>query len=452
MRLAASIGGEYSAENEPLCVPIEQSIAGKAILTGKPFYDLNADKLSEDQLGTLGGIGIRTIICVPILGKNIILGTLTLADTRRRRGFIASVKTLQVIANHLAQELERLKAWDALGKAKDEWEHTFDAVPDLICILDKEFRIVRINRSMAKKLGMQPADCIGKTCYKIVHGAGTPPAFCPHAQLLHNGDEHTVEIYEERLGGYFIITTSPIYDEKGQLIGSVHMARDITERKKVEDQIKSSLHEKETLLREIHHRVKNNMQIISSLMKLSSESIQDRSILNIFDDSRNRIKSMALIHEKLYQSTDLTRIEFSEYIETLARELYRAHGVNPERITLRLSMESVLLSIDTAIPCGLIVNELITNSIKHAFPEEAEGEINISLSEKESGVVEFTINDNGIGIPSSIDLSTAKTLGLYIVNILVEDQLQGRITLDRTKGTTFRITFSKKDEKMKQMN
>lgn len=447
MVLAGSVG-LHGLEKTRLRVPVNQAISGKVVLTGKPIDDLNIVELSEYQSALFRELNIETFLCVPIVIKNKVFGTLSLADARKRTRVQSYVNTLQVIANHLSQELERLEALEALGRAKDEWEHTFDAVPDLICILDKEFRIVRINRSMAEKLGKSPAACIGKRCYELLHHNNMPSDSCPHAALLRDGCEHMVETYDESLGGYFVVTVSPIY-YKGQLIGGVHMARDITERKKVEDQIKLSLHEKEILLREIHHRVKNNMQIISSLMKLSSESIQDKSILNIFDDSRNRIKSMALIHEKLYRSTDLTRIEFAEYIESLAHELYRAHGVDPKRIRLRLSMESVPLSIDTAIPCGLIVNELITNSIKHAFPEEAEGEISISLSEKESGVVEFTISDNGIGIPASIDLSTAKTLGLYIINILVEDQLEGSITLDRTKGTTFRITFNKKDEKMK---
>jgi PAS domain S-box-containing protein len=441
--------GLNGLEKTRLRVPVEQAISGKVVRTGKPIYDLNIAELSEYRGLIFGDLKVETLICVPIMIKDKVFGTICLADIRKRKRMKSYVNTLQVIANHLSQELDRLEALEALSRAKDEWEHTFDAVPDLICILDKEFRIVRINRAMAEKLGMQPADCIGKRCYEIIHRTVTPPAFCPHAALLKDGSEHMTENYEEGLGGYFNISTSPIYDKQGQLIGSVHMARDITERKKVENQIISSLHEKEILLREIHHRVKNNLQIISSLMKLSSESIQDRSILNIFDDSRNRIKSMALIHEKLYQSTDLTKIEFSEYIESLAHELFRAHRVDSGRIILKLSMESILLSIDIAIPCGLIVNELITNSIKHAFPEETEGEINIALSEKESGVIEFTISDNGIGIPSSIDLSTAKTLGLYIVNILVEDQLEGSITLDRTKGTAFRITFSKKAEKKK---
>jgi PAS domain S-box-containing protein len=449
VNLVGSIGAEYSEESEPFSLPIKQSITGKAVLTGKPFYDLEADKLSEDQLGILGGMGIRTIICIPILSKNVTFGAITLADTRRRRGLEAFIKTLEVIANHLAQELERLRAWDALSKAKEEWEHTFDAVPDLVCILDKEFRIVRLNLSMAKKLGMQPADCIGKTCYEVVHGAGTPPAFCPHAQLLHDGEEHTVEIYEERLGGYFIITTSPIYDEKGQLIGGVHMARDITEKKLIENQVKASLAEKEVLLREIHHRVKNNMQIISSLLKLSTDSVKDDAILKIFTESQGRIKAMALIHEKLYQSADLTKIDFSEYIESLSHELYRAYGIDPDRITMRLSMESIAVGIETAIPCGLVVNELFANALKHAFPGEIAGEIEVLLSQMADGLIELTISDNGVGIPSSVDLETTQTLGLYIVNILVKDQLEGSVTLDRTKGTTFRITFRRKDKNTK---
>lgn len=448
MILAGSVGLQ-GLEATRSGVPVEQVISGRVVLTGKPIDDLNVAELSEDQGTMFRELNIETFLCVPIMSKNKVFGALSLADARKRTRLQSYVNTLQVIANHLAQELERLEVRDALGRAKDEWEHTFDAVPDLICILDKEFRIARINRSMAEKLGRSPEDCIGKRCYDLLHHKGIPADACPHAAMLRDGGEHMIETYDERLGGYYVITVSPIY-YKGQLVGGVHMARDITERRKVEDQIKASLHEKEILLREIHHRVKNNMQIISSLMKLSSETIQDGQILNIFDDSRNRIKSMALIHEKLYQSTDLTKIEFSEYLESLAHELYRAHGVDPLRIRLRLSMEPIPLSIDAAIPCGLIVNELITNCIKHAFPGEREGEIGISLSEIQKGVVEISISDNGVGIPSSVDLSTAKTLGLYIVKILAEDQLDGRITVDRSRGTTCRITFNTRDKKTKQ--
>ncbi len=444
MVLAGSAGLDH-LENTRLRVPVNQTISGKVVSTGKPIYNLNIDELSEYQSSFLNELNIKTFICVPIVIRNKVFGTLSVADIRKRQRVQSYIKTLQVIANHISQELERLEALEALSRAKSEWEHTFDAVPDLICLLDKEFRIVRINLSMAEKLGMHPAACIGKTCYEIIHRMGNPPDFCPHAALLKDGNEHTIEVYEEHLGGYFIVTASPIYDKQGQLIGSVHMARDITERKKAEDQIKLSLREKEILLREIHHRVKNNMQIISSLMKLRSNTIEDESILNIFAESQNRIKTIALIHEKLYQSTDLSKIDFSEYIESLTQELYRAHGIDPGRIALRLSMENVFLSIETAIPCGLIVNEIITNSIMHAFPEETEGEILISLSERENEVIELTISDNGTGIPPSIDLKTTKTLGLYIVNILVEDQLEGSITLDREKGTTYRIIFRKKD-------
>jgi len=217
--------------------------------------------------------------------------------------------------------------------------------------------------------------------------------------------------------------------------------REITERKRAEEQIKASLKEKEVLLKEIHHRVKNNLQAISSLLYLQSKNIVDERTLEMFQDGRNRVRSMALVHERLYQSGDLARVDFAEYTQSLANSLFRSYGVNSNIIKLKINVDGVFLGIDTAIPCGLIINELVSNSLKHAFPNGREGEIRIELCSDNDGQFTLMVSDNGVGFPENLDFRNTKSLGLQLVNTLVA-QLEGTVELDRSGETAFRITFT----------
>ena len=212
-------------------------------------------------------------------------------------------------------------------------------------------------------------------------------------------------------------------------------------RKLSEEQIKSSLKEKEILLREIHHRVKNNMQIISSLLGLQAESIKEKKYLDMINDSRNRIISMYIIHEKLYRSSDLEKIEFNEYIRDLANGLLQSHGVKPGTIELNINVKDTSIGIDFAIPCGLIINELITNSLKYAFPDGRKGKISVSLHPLDGSMFELVVSDNGAGIPPDVDFRKTESLGLRLVTILAENQLQGKVDLNRNGGTEFTIKF-----------
>ncbi|MFQ6041306.1 MAG: histidine kinase dimerization/phosphoacceptor domain -containing protein [Candidatus Poribacteria bacterium] len=215
-------------------------------------------------------------------------------------------------------------------------------------------------------------------------------------------------------------------------------------RKQTEEQIKTSLQEKEVLLKEIHHRVKNNMQVIVSLLNLQRRYIKDEKYGEMFRESQNRIRSMALIHEKLYQSENLTNIDFAEYIRSLASTLfqtYEAYG----KIALKMNIEDISLSIDSAIPCGLILNELVSNSLKYAFPEGKEGEIKIILRSADENEIELIVSDNGVGIPEDVDIKNTESLGLQLVATLTENQLDGEMQLNRTEGTEFRIKFKGKD-------
>ncbi len=251
------------------------------------------------------------------------------------------------------------------------------------------------------------------------------------------------------------------YYDKGDLVGQIALAnsnRDYTERDLalverladiyaiainrywVEEQIKESLTEKEVLLKEIHHRVKNNMQIISSLLRLQSRDVTEKKYIDMFTDSQNRITSMALIHEKLYQSKGLAKIDFDDYIRDLVNGLFQSYGANGN-IKLIIDVRDVSLGIDSAIPCGLVVNELVTNSLKHAFPDGRRGEVLISLHPIPGNMIELIVRDNGVSIPANIDIRKTESLGLHLVTILVENQLHGEINLNRSKGTEFLVKF-----------
>jgi PAS domain S-box-containing protein len=244
----------------------------------------------------------------------------------------------------------------------------------------------------------------------------------------------------------FGIYDKPISAKDKKFLGTYGVARDITERKQAEEQIKASLKEKELLLKEIHHRVRNNMQVISSLLKLQSHHIKDKEALAMFRESQARIRAMALIHEKLYRSEDFARIDFARYVRSLARQVFAAYSPTSSAIQLTVHIKDLFLDITTAIPCGLILNELVSNSLKHGFPEGGEGEIIISMHPFNNNELALVVSDTGIGFPEDIDFRATETLGMQLVATLV-GQLEGTIELNRGEGTTFTITFRHPESK-----
>ncbi len=219
---------------------------------------------------------------------------------------------------------------------------------------------------------------------------------------------------------------------------------EIQERQRIEQQLKASLKEKESLLKEIHHRVKNNLQIISSVLRLQSDFIKDENILSLFRDSQNRIRSMALIHEKLYKSKDLLRVPMEDYIHDLTAGLFPSYESRNGDLDLQIMAKDVYLNIDTAIPCGLIIHELVSNSLKHAFPNPCPkgNQVSVSLQPDNNDLQYIlTVSDNGIGFPTDIDFRETDTLGLELVCVFTE-QLEGSVNLSIHGGTTFTVTFT----------
>jgi two-component sensor histidine kinase len=207
------------------------------------------------------------------------------------------------------------------------------------------------------------------------------------------------------------------------------------------EQIRASLREKETLLKEIHHRVKNNLQVISSLLSLQSDRLADTMVRKLFLDARDRVRSMALVHEKLYNSQNLARVELGEYTRSLMNDLLQGHAALASKVRLRIEQDSVLVPVDVAIPCGLILNELATNALKHAFRERAEGEIAIETRRLADGRIRIVFSDDGDGLPPEIDWRSADTLGLRLIRMLTE-QLGGTSELDNGQGTRFELVLT----------
>jgi PAS domain S-box-containing protein len=238
----------------------------------------------------------------------------------------------------------------------------------------------------------------------------------------------------------------PIVNLSGEVYRVAGIADDVTESKQALEQIKLSLHEKEVLLKEIHHRVKNNMQVITSLLSLQSKTIRDEHALSVFQDSQNRVKSMALIHETLYQSKDLSRINFAEYLQKLVAHVSRSYRLRPEAVKVNINVDNVSLPIDMAVPCGLIINELASNSLKYAFPEDKRGEVNITFGQSDAQYI-LCVSDTGIGLPEGFDPERGKSLGMKLVRMLTE-QLCGELECRNGVGTTFAVKFPEQKEEV----
>ena len=351
---------------------------------------------------------------------------------------------------------EQVKAQQELAKLQALLLASIEQTPAGIIIADAPDATIRIANSNALTLRGKSEKSLTEIPYQAhaenwqfyhLNGKLYDSEKLPLSRAIRKGEvvnNETVIIKRDDGENRFMLTNAaPVKDDNGKIIAGVVVFSDITDLKDAEEKLKASLKDKEILIKEVHHRVKNNLQVISSLLHLQSGYIQDGKLLEMFQDSQYRIRSMALVHEKLYRSKNLTKVNFGEYIQSLAHNLFRAYQINTNRIKLKLNVSKIGLNIEYAIPCGLIINELITNSLKYAFPKSIDktGLIEISLGKINSQQIELVLKDNGVGLPDDIDFRKTQSLGLKLVSSLVENQLEGTIALDQAAGTTFRITF-----------
>ncbi|MCX5810280.1 MAG: PAS domain S-box protein [Proteobacteria bacterium] len=311
-----------------------------------------------------------------------------------------------------------------------------------------DYIFLEINSAFEEHTGLKQKDVLGRRITEIIPGV-EKSAFDfigVHGRVALTGKAARFEQYQEQLQRWYSVF---VYSPKEGYFVSIFS--DITERKRAEEKIKASLQEKELLLSEVHHRVKNNMQVISGLLDLQASSSKNPELTEMLNEGQRRIRAMAMIHEELYGSKDFTRIDLAGYVRTLSQELFQAYKINPGKIDLVIQTDgAVCVDISKAIPCGLILNELISNVFKHAFPGDTPGKLEIIIretknteidSQAQAPVIEIVVRDNGLGIPDDVDIHKPQTVGLHLVNGLVKHQLDGQIEVTRDAGTAFRITF-----------
>jgi PAS domain S-box-containing protein len=322
-------------------------------------------------------------------------------------------------------------------------EGLIQAIPDIAYIKDADRRNLIVNRAFESAFGLSQADVMGKRDEEIL-----PPglaAACKASDETALSGGGAIRFEEEAAGPdgrvlFYDTTKAPILSTDGRIIGLIGISRDITAQKENERALGSALDEKDVLLKEIHHRVKNNLQVISSLLSLQSRCLRHPEDAVLFQESQRRIRSMALVHERLYQSKSLSRIEFAAYAKRLVESLIASHHEGGRPVALEADLEEVFLDIQTAIPCGLIVNELIMNALKHAFPDGRPGTIRLGLRLEADGRVELKVGDDGVGLPPGWDIESAGSMGMQIVTMLT-GQIEGRLEISRAAGTQFRLSF-----------
>ena len=338
--------------------------------------------------------------------------------------------------------IAKLQADEALKESERRIRELTDALPVVVYETDETGGFTFVNTTAADLFGYTKEEAeAGMSIYDLIVPADTERAHAVFRRRMSGEDVGRVEYTGRRKDGstFPISIRAVLMRRDGAVVGLRGVILDITELKRAEDEIKASLKERETLLKEIHHRVKNNMQVVSSLLSLQAAQATEPETIETLNESQRQIRSMALIHEKLYRSGSLAEIDFGDYVESLVGELLRMYNVPLGVITITTDIENVQLGVDTAIPCALIINELVSNSLKYAFPDGRTGGVTVAL-QRANGAYTLTVADDGVGFPADLDFRATDSLGMQLVVTLV-NQLEGSITLDRTKGTTFIITF-----------
>jgi PAS domain S-box-containing protein len=332
---------------------------------------------------------------------------------------------------------ERLRVEEALRMS----EFCIEKAAMSIFRIGSDAKVLYANEQACRSLGYTREELCAMGVYDF-DPCFTPSGWAEHRRKVYAEGSRTIETCHRRKDGtVFPVEVTVNYLEYRGAQFSVSFAKDISERKQAEEKIRTSLQEKEVLLKEIHHRVKNNLQVVSNLLDLQSEHITDDRMRSFFQESQDRIRSMALIHEKLYQKRDYRCIDFGDYLDTLSRHLLYCYEKEPGLISLTVEADTVTVGIDEAIPFGLIVNELLSNSLKYAFPPGRKGSITIRCHSHDDGRISLTVADDGVGLPPGLDFRNTETLGLQLVTLLVR-QLRGILEMENDGGASFGITFS----------
>jgi len=349
---------------------------------------------------------------------------------------------VNVVAIFLSEQIHAQRR--RLEESERKYRSLFELSPEYILVLNLKGEILDLNSAISELIGLEKDELVGKSIFelgfilperiekikeklKTMEGGGEVKPY--ETKLLDSkGNEHYVRIFNKlvKIGGDDLL---------------IVVIEDLTDIKKTQKRLEKAVKEKELLIKETYHRVKNNLMIISSLLSLQSRYLKDKEALELFKESENRARSMALIHERLYRSSNLKEIDMAEYLQTLASGIFNSYTI--PGIKLNLDLDKVKMDVELAIPIGLIVNELITNSLKHAFPEGAEGEVNLKLKSLNDNIL-LEVSDNGVGFPDDLDWENTPSLGLQLVKSL-SDQINADVEMVSDDGTAFRIKVPKRD-------
>jgi PAS domain S-box-containing protein len=335
--------------------------------------------------------------------------------------------------NQMAAELETTTV------AKTYVDDIIRSIHEMLIVTDPQLEIRRVNPTVVRKLGFSNDELVGRSLGELLgepvdHEGGTSSL---PAQFFQAREQRLRTKSQQLLPVWF--TASHLNDPDGQLQGYVCVATDISDRKVAEERLRTSLREKEVLLKEVHHRVKNNLQIISSLLNLQAQATAATEAARALRESQSRIHSMSLIHEQLYRSDNLASIDFAEYVRELTAHVSRSVGAATRNVSVHVEVESAPLPIELAVPCGMIVNELVTNAMEHAFPDGRDGEIRIGFR-SDGRRRELTVCDNGVGLTPLDDRRSSASLGLKVVHALAE-QIGGKLDLRHRGGTQCIVQF-----------
>ena len=339
--------------------------------------------------------------------------------------------------------LEETSQREKRKKAEERYGTLIDSARDIISTITIDGKITSLNPAFEAITGWRAGEWIGKEFKGLVHPDDLAAAEENFKRTFDGKISTPNEVrFHCRNGGYFTgeVLITPLFtgNKINEILGLV---RDVTERKKSEEMIKSSLKDKETLLKEIHHRVKNNLQIISSLLQLQTNKISDPLFADILKDLRTRVIAMTIIHKQLYQSEFLSRIDIKNYTEQLTQQLFYIYGINKDSISINITSDKIEMDMETALPCGLIINEIISNSIKHAFKGIDNPLISLDFKKNEDDKYVLKIKDNGIGFNQNSDFKKAESMGLQLIYTLL-NQLDGLIIFNSDNGTEYTLTFS----------
>jgi PAS domain S-box-containing protein len=345
------------------------------------------------------------------------------------------------IVGSITDITENKQAEAALRESEERYRGLVESQSDLIVRIDPRNRYTFVNDAFCKKFAQQREDLLGSSFLPLLHPEDREAALDAMQGLALPPYRVIIELRVQTPEGWRWLSWEDyaIRDAQGQLIEIQAVGRDITEQKKGEAQLRESLHEKETLLREIHHRVKNNLQIISSLLYFQAKQAKDPESAQVFREGQARLRSMILVHEQLYRAKTLSRIDFASYVRSLTQQLTQSYSQLRQHIRLSVDSDAVELPIEIALPCGMIINELLTNVFKYAYPDGQQGTVVVKVTRRNAGM-QLQVADDGVGLPDSINLEKPTSFGMQLINNLVA-QIRGAIQYERGHGVKVTITF-----------